>query len=259
MIRWIFFDVGNVILNDDPLLAIIYKRIHDAICETGASLRFEDLLQERESLLAETTDGDVHRTLAIRHLGLAGYRKVRGAYHRYLLAHIEQVYPLMPAIVPVLNELRKAYHLALLANQPAAVERVLRRHQVWELFDRHFISEVIQLRKPDPEFYRYAVAQVGCRPREAIMVGDRLDNDIVPARQAGMWTIWFDPPPEAKRHTPSADWERAFFASLRRANQPQGAFPGASADPAFVARGFDQIITGVKSITQQARDRDASH
>lgn len=30
----------------------------------------------------------------------------------------------------------------------------------------------------------------GCKPNEAVMIGDRLDNDIVPAKQLGMKTVW---------------------------------------------------------------------
>lgn len=29
-----------------------------------------------------------------------------------------------------------------------------------------------------------------CKPENAVMIGDRIDNDIVPAKQLGMKTIW---------------------------------------------------------------------
>lgn len=35
-------------------------------------------------------------------------------------------------------------------------------------------------------FYRYALEQTGCLPNEAVMVGDRIDNDVAPAHNAGM-------------------------------------------------------------------------
>ena len=44
--------------------------------------------------------------------------------------------------------------------------------------------------KPDLRIFRLALEQAGCNPQNAIMVGDRLENDIVPARQLGMKTIW---------------------------------------------------------------------
>ena len=35
-----------------------------------------------------------------------------------------------------------------------------------------------------------ALEQAKCKANEAIMIGDRLDNDIVPAKGFGMKTIW---------------------------------------------------------------------
>ncbi len=46
------------------------------------------------------------------------------------------------------------------------------------------------MKKPDLRIFRLALEQAGCNPQNTIMVGDRLANDIVPARQLGMKTIW---------------------------------------------------------------------
>ncbi len=44
--------------------------------------------------------------------------------------------------------------------------------------------------KPDIKLFQIAVENSGCKPSETIMVGDRLDNDIFPAKAIGMKTIW---------------------------------------------------------------------
>ncbi len=43
--------------------------------------------------------------------------------------------------------------------------------------------------KPDPAYYIEALARVGVEPDETIMVGDNLQNDILPAQQAGLHTF----------------------------------------------------------------------
>ena len=43
--------------------------------------------------------------------------------------------------------------------------------------------------KPDPAIFRLALAQAGCSPSDAIMIGDRLDNDIRPAKALGFQTL----------------------------------------------------------------------
>ena len=40
--------------------------------------------------------------------------------------------------------------------------------------------------KPAPNLFLSALEAVGCAPEEACMVGDRIDNDIRPAKKLGM-------------------------------------------------------------------------
>lgn len=44
--------------------------------------------------------------------------------------------------------------------------------------------------KPNPRYYQEILDKTGCRPKEAIMVGDDLGNDIEPAMQVGLYTYW---------------------------------------------------------------------
>ena len=50
-------------------------------------------------------------------------------------------------------------------------------------------SAEIGLEKPDPKIFRLALSRAGCAPEEAVMIGDRIDNDIRPARMQGWGTI----------------------------------------------------------------------
>ena len=43
--------------------------------------------------------------------------------------------------------------------------------------------------KPDPEIFRIALHRADCTPEQAVMIGDRLDNDIAPANLLGMTTV----------------------------------------------------------------------
>jgi putative hydrolase of the HAD superfamily len=63
-----------------------------------------------------------------------------------------------------------------------------------ELFDPHlrFFSFQAGFSKPNPEAFRglgQALAALGIAPAATIMVGDRVDNDIAPARAQG-WVAW---------------------------------------------------------------------
>jgi 8-oxo-dGTP diphosphatase/putative hydrolase of the HAD superfamily len=50
-------------------------------------------------------------------------------------------------------------------------------------------SAELGISKPDKEIFRLALAMADCRPENAVMVGDRLDNDIRPAKELGMKTV----------------------------------------------------------------------
>ena len=44
--------------------------------------------------------------------------------------------------------------------------------------------------KPDKRIFEIALERSNCESQNAIMIGDRVDNDIVPANLLGMHTIW---------------------------------------------------------------------
>ena len=45
------------------------------------------------------------------------------------------------------------------------------------------------MEKPSSELFLRALERAGCEAHEAVMVGDRPDNDIAPAKALGMKTV----------------------------------------------------------------------
>lgn len=73
-------------------------------------------------------------------------------------------------------------------NQPAVIEQVLAAAGL----EADFVasSAAWGVAKPDPAFFVRLIAEA-CVPAESILyVGDRLDNDVLPARAAGMRTAF---------------------------------------------------------------------
>jgi FMN phosphatase YigB (HAD superfamily) len=67
----------------------------------------------------------------------------------------------------------------------------LARAGIAELFGYHGLSGTTGLRKPDPQVFLAAATALGLPSSACIMVGDRIDNDIAPAKALGMATIQF--------------------------------------------------------------------
>ena len=51
-------------------------------------------------------------------------------------------------------------------------------------------SAELGVAKPDKRIFQYALETAGCFAGNAVMIGDRLDNDIYPAIEMGMKTVW---------------------------------------------------------------------
>ena len=56
------------------------------------------------------------------------------------------------------------------------------------------------MEKPDPEFFARVAALAGLPPDRVAYVGDRLDNDVLPAREAGMVGVFLKRGPWAYLH-----------------------------------------------------------
>jgi FMN phosphatase YigB (HAD superfamily) len=67
----------------------------------------------------------------------------------------------------------------------------LKRAGIGDLLAYQGLSGETGFRKPDPRAFISAAEALGVAPAECIMVGDRIDNDIAPAKALGMATILF--------------------------------------------------------------------
>jgi FMN phosphatase YigB (HAD superfamily) len=88
--------------------------------------------------------------------------------------------------LPALAALREAgFRLAVMANQPEAVSSFLATLPV----DRCATSESWGVAKPEPAFFERIIDELGVPAESIAYVGDRVDNDVVPAKAAGMTAI----------------------------------------------------------------------
>jgi putative hydrolase of the HAD superfamily len=126
------------------------------------------------------------------------------------------LFELRPGIAVVLESLKAlGLKLGLAANQPAKVIDLLAEQGIGHYFQNQGISGIYGLRKPDVRLFVRVCEDLVVEPAECIMVGDRIDNDVVPARLLGMRTIRIrtgrhrDQRPRSWDETPDAEVEDA--------------------------------------------------
>jgi HAD superfamily hydrolase (TIGR01549 family) len=115
---------------------------------------------------------------------------------------------LYPDAIPCLTALReRGYKVLISGNQPVESEAALARLDLPA--DLIASSAGWGVSKPDPRFFA-KVAEAAGEPPEAIAyVGDRLDNDVLPALAAGMKAIFVRRGPWGWMHAELPDIERA--------------------------------------------------
>ncbi len=97
---------------------------------------------------------------------------------------------LYPCVQDVLRVLCLKYRLGIIANQNVGLHERLKTFGILNYFEIVVSSSDVGTAKPDAEIFKTALKQAKVLPSDTIMIGDRLDNDIIPAQNLGMKTIW---------------------------------------------------------------------
>ena len=114
--------------------------------------------------------------------------------------------------VPCLRALKEAgYLVGVSGNQPQDVSERLMASLGLDL-DVVASSAAWGVEKPDPAFFARVAAEAGLPTAEVAYVGDRVDNDVLPAKAAGMAAVFLRRGPWGYVH---ADWPEAAAADLR--------------------------------------------
>ena len=169
-VKWIFFDVGSTLVDEKRSYA---RGAQELLA--GTDIPLAEFEARREALARAGTPGD--STLAAS-FGLTAPPWPSG----------EEI--VFPDAVSTLRTLRqRGYRLGIIANQEPGLPARLDARGLGEFLSVILSSAEFGSAKPEPGIFEAALRQANCRPEEAAMVGDRLDNDIAPARKLGMRTV----------------------------------------------------------------------
>ena len=169
-VEWIFFDVGNTLVDE----SVAYEaRLQEAAALIGKS--YEQLQKEALDFYRQNDKGD----LAV----MDKYGIPRLKWHK----EYERLYP---ETVEVLKFLKAKYKIGVIANQSLGTADRLRQWDILQFIDLVIASAEEGVSKPDPRIFEIALERAGCKAENAVMIGDRIDNDVVPAKKMGMKTVW---------------------------------------------------------------------
>ena len=169
-IKWIFFDMGSTLIDES---AAMEHRIREVI--EGTDITYEQFIEKKVYFAKQNKPADLE---TLKFFGLT-----KTPWHK----EDERLYP---ETAECLERLHTCYKIGIIANQSLGSEERLKKFGIWKDIDILAASAEEGIAKPDRRIFETALARAGCKPEEAAMVGDRLDNDIIPANDLGMYTIW---------------------------------------------------------------------
>ena len=129
--------------------------------------------------------------IGVKHLLFDLDQTLRRPYSRKLPA----------SVITLLNKVHLSKQFKTL-NLVSNNQRNLRRYsepidaQVFQPFRKGFRL----VRKPNPLFFEYVLKELGAKPEETVMIGDRLHADVLGGNRMGMFTIY------VKKHGPIDYW-----------------------------------------------------
>jgi FMN phosphatase YigB (HAD superfamily) len=197
-----------------PLTAVFFDIGETLVDETGPMGKWADWLEvPRLTFFAALGAVMAHETRpALRHAidivrpDLDSIAFVRE--HRETGFTVDDLYS---DALPTLLQVRDmGYRVGIAGNQPPMADGVIRASGL--PFEWLLISAIEGVHKPDPAFFERILEVSGLRAESIAYVGDRVDNDVLPAHAAGMRAVHVRRGPWGVLQ---ADWPGAQCAALR--------------------------------------------
>ena len=241
MIRWVFLDVGGVLLDEDVLTYHVFLRHARAIRQVRPDLTTVDLIAARETLSREGSRWPIF-DLASAYLDPGHVTNIWEQTNREVRSHYGDFLPPIEGAVAAVHALSQHFRLGLIANQPSLVRGHLQDLEILAYFSVVCLSEELGHFKPDRRLFQTALKMAECPASEAAMIGDRMQNDIIPATELGMSTLLL----RRKELGAEGDCDFATYrASLRRREQEEPLLIGRRADFEIQSLGHAIPILGV--------------
>jgi len=168
-IDWIFFDIGSTLTDESDAYAL---RIKEMAEKSGVSI--SECARMVKNYFSAGKNGflETARTLGV---ALPPWN-----------SEAEKAYP---DAKNCLETLSSRYKIGIIANQNVGLEERLEKFGFLKYLSVIASSAEEGFSKPDLRLFEIALKKANTIPSRSVMVGDRADNDIAPAKSLGMKTV----------------------------------------------------------------------
>ncbi len=182
----IFFDLDGTLYRD----SVIAAKFAEAAYHTYASFNecsieeSSNIVEDRRNTLSREKGNQVPYTLTLLSLGIP-----MEVWHATNIDYFNpsDYLAVNDDLRNCLMDLKKNYLLAVITNNnQVQCERMLEAIGIRSLFDKLFTYNTFKLLKPDLEFFKKASTTINVPVKKCVMIGDRYNIDLAPAKSLGM-------------------------------------------------------------------------
>ncbi|MBI5228082.1 TIGR02253 family HAD-type hydrolase [Candidatus Micrarchaeota archaeon] len=190
MLKHILFDIDDTLFPSTEFSNLARKNAINAIIAMGTNADFDRINKELSKIIKKRGSNypyhfnDLCKSLKIKSPSKYVAAAI-AAYHDSKTAIAP--YPKVPLTLLALKEKGLKIYAATNGNPTKQWDKLIRL-RIALYFDDVFVSEEIGAQK-GPSFYRKILNTLNAKPTECLMVGDREDFDIKPAKALGMHTV----------------------------------------------------------------------
>jgi len=189
-IKWIFFDIGGVLRNEEKYdtwrkktLISCCKPFNSEVTESDfdhAYLKASKNPGWLNQNILEILTGDKEKAEAIRNDVNFKCEKEK----------VLNSLPIMQNALNVVESLSKEYSLGIISNQPSSIKDWLKSENLLDYFKVLGISGDYGLQKPNPEFFKKILNEANAIFQESVMVDDNIERSLLIAKQLGITTVF---------------------------------------------------------------------
>jgi len=190
----IFFDIGQTLINEIKFIKFLDENLFELINGFGAKIDFKNYLTLRNNII-KTNKMNInwaeYLVLKMSILILPnGYEIIILKEMKKRLNDIgNRLFFLFDDAIETLERLSCKYKLGIISNDIPCVVEAFQSYHINKYFNQIIISNNVKDNRIDD--FVEGVRMTNANPKESIMVGDRIDMDILPANKIGMKTIRF--------------------------------------------------------------------
>lgn len=188
-INAVLLDAGGIIIDETEHEAVRAEITAEILSKVVAGYTLDDYYADINEAVACFAP-KVYRYVFWKHLkpDVAQYKRLYKVYTERFEER-KLAFPMVKGIADEIRALSGNFKIGLAGMYGHVILDLLGQHGILDCFTNQFTQDDFPISKPDPRYLEMIAHSLEVETKQCVMVGDRLDNDVIPAKMLGMKTI----------------------------------------------------------------------